>query len=154
MRFLYFIFSWCCTVKVSKPILSGHSKLDETMVLKTNGSLMKVESIAECSLGAFCNTFDLHLAIIRLENHFLVFLSGCLRQVLLYVPVRLCIVTVYLCTCYVILFLDNKLIIMRKLKDADQVYTYLMKLKFNKCVGPYSNCRQLYYTKKILSLCL
>ena len=25
----------------------------------TNGSLMKVESIAEC-LGAFCNTFDRH----------------------------------------------------------------------------------------------
>ena len=23
-------------------------------------SLMKVKSIAECSLGAFCNTFDLH----------------------------------------------------------------------------------------------
>ena len=23
-------------------------------------SLMQVESIAECSLGAFCNTFDLH----------------------------------------------------------------------------------------------
>ena len=45
-----------------KPILSGHSKLDKTKVLKTNGtcSLMKVESIAECSLGAFCNTFDLH----------------------------------------------------------------------------------------------
>ena len=32
----------------------------KTKVLKTNGSLMKVESIAECSLGAFCNTFDLH----------------------------------------------------------------------------------------------
>ena len=31
-----------------------------TKVLKTNGSLMKVKSIAECSLGAFCNTFDLH----------------------------------------------------------------------------------------------
>ena len=29
-------------------------------VLKTDGSLMQVESIAECSLGAFCNTFDLH----------------------------------------------------------------------------------------------
>ena len=28
--------------------------------LKTGGSLMQVESIAECSLGAFCNTFDLH----------------------------------------------------------------------------------------------
>ena len=39
-----------------------------------NGSLMKVESIAESSLGAFCNTFDLHLAIIGLENQFLVFL--------------------------------------------------------------------------------
>ena len=43
-----------------KPVLSGHSKIDKTKVLKTNGSLMKVESIAECSLGAFCNTFDLH----------------------------------------------------------------------------------------------
>ena len=32
---------------------------------------MKVESIAECSFGAFCNTFDLHLAIIGLENQFL-----------------------------------------------------------------------------------
>ena len=46
-----------CTVK---PILSSHSKIGKTKVLKTNGSLMKVESIAECSLGAFCNTFDLH----------------------------------------------------------------------------------------------
>ena len=42
---------------------------------------MKVECIAECSLGAFCNTFVLHLAIIDLENQFLVlFLSGRLRQ--------------------------------------------------------------------------
>ena len=67
-----------------KPVLSGHSKIYKTKVLKTNGSLMKVESIAECSLGAFCNTFDLHQAIIGLENHFLVFfLSDRLRQVLL-----------------------------------------------------------------------
>ena len=43
-----------------KTVSSSHSKLDKTKVLKTNGSLMKVESIAECSLGAFCNTFDLH----------------------------------------------------------------------------------------------
>ena len=61
----------CHTVK---PVLSDHSKMDKTKVLKTNGSLMKVESIAECSLGAFCNTFDLHLAIIDLENQYLVFL--------------------------------------------------------------------------------
>ena len=32
-----------------KPVLSGHSKIDKTKVLKTNGSLMKVESIVECS---------------------------------------------------------------------------------------------------------
>ena len=44
----------------SKPVFSGHSKIDKIKVLKTNGSLMKVESIAECSLGAFCNSFDLH----------------------------------------------------------------------------------------------
>ena len=41
-------------------VLNGHSKIDKTKVLKTNCSLMKVESIAECSLGAFGNTFDLH----------------------------------------------------------------------------------------------
>ena len=32
-----------------KPVLSGHSKLDKTTILMTNGSLLKVESIAECS---------------------------------------------------------------------------------------------------------
>ena len=36
--------------------------------LKANGSLMKVQSIAECSLGAFCNTLDLHEVIIGLQN--------------------------------------------------------------------------------------
>ena len=43
-----------------KPVLSGHSKIDKTTVIKTNGSIMKVKSIAECSFGALCNTFDLH----------------------------------------------------------------------------------------------
>ena len=46
-----------CTVK---PVLSGNSKMDKTKALKTDGSLIQVESIAECSLGAFCNTFNLH----------------------------------------------------------------------------------------------
>ena len=32
-----------------KPILSDHLKIDKTKVLMTKGSLMKVESIAECS---------------------------------------------------------------------------------------------------------
>ena len=49
---LHFIYSKSC--------FKWPLKIDKTKVLKTNGSLMKVESIAECSLGAFCNTFDLH----------------------------------------------------------------------------------------------
>ena len=43
-----------------KPVLNGHPKIDKTKVLKTYGSLMKVAGIAECSLGAFSNTSDLH----------------------------------------------------------------------------------------------
>ena len=43
-----------------KTVLSGQSNIDNTKVLKTDGSLMQVKSITECSLGAFCNTFDLH----------------------------------------------------------------------------------------------
>ena len=31
-----------------KFVLSGHSKIDITKVLKTNASLMKVECVAEC----------------------------------------------------------------------------------------------------------
>ena len=36
-------------VHTVKPVHSGHSKIDKTKFLKTNGSLMKVKSIAECS---------------------------------------------------------------------------------------------------------
>ena len=46
-----------CTVK---PVLSDLAKIGKTKDLKTDGSLMQVESIAECYLGAFCNTSDLH----------------------------------------------------------------------------------------------
>ena len=35
-----------CTVK---PVLSDHSEIDKTEIFMTNGGLMKVESIAECS---------------------------------------------------------------------------------------------------------
>ena len=38
-----------CLNNTVKPVLNGHSKIGKTKVLKTNGSLMKVESIAECS---------------------------------------------------------------------------------------------------------
>ena len=46
-----------CTVK---PVLSGHSKIRQDFVFKTNYHLMQVKSIAECSKRAFCNTYDLH----------------------------------------------------------------------------------------------
>ena len=56
--------------RYNKPSLKRPLKNRPNKVLKTNGSLMKVKSIAECSLGAFCNTFHLHQAIISLENQF------------------------------------------------------------------------------------
>ena len=46
----------------------------------TNGSLMKVKSIAECSFGAFCNTYVLNEVIIMLKPQFLVF---CLSSLLI-----------------------------------------------------------------------
>ena len=39
-----------------KPVLSGHSKIDKTKVLMTNGSLMKVESAAECEHSVILST--------------------------------------------------------------------------------------------------
>ena len=47
---------YICTITV-KPVLSGHSKIDKTNVLKTNGNLMKVKSIAECSKGSILQYF-------------------------------------------------------------------------------------------------
>ena len=50
----------CSNLATVKPVLSGHSQIDKTKILMSNRSLMKVKSIAECSIGAFCNTYDLH----------------------------------------------------------------------------------------------
>ena len=41
-----------------KPVLRGHSKEDPK-----NSRIMQLKSIAECSHGAFCSTFDLHLGM-------------------------------------------------------------------------------------------
>ena len=40
-----------------KPVLSSHSKIDKTKLLMVNGSLMKVKSIAECSLWSILQYF-------------------------------------------------------------------------------------------------
>ena len=37
-----------------KPVLSGHSKIDKTKVLKTNGRLMKVSKGAKINEGRKC----------------------------------------------------------------------------------------------------
>ena len=50
-------------LKYSKTCVKRSLIKAKTKLLMINGSLMKVESIAECSLGAFCNTFDLHEAM-------------------------------------------------------------------------------------------
>ena len=67
-----------------KPILSGHSKTDKTKISMTNDSLMKVESIAECSPWSILQYFWPALC----DNWswkpiFGLFESGRFRQVLL-----------------------------------------------------------------------
>ena len=53
-----------------KPVLTSHLKIDKMKGLKTGGSLMQDKKYWRM-LGAFCNTFDLHLEITSLENLFL-----------------------------------------------------------------------------------
>ena len=64
---LYFF--WCTV----KPDLGRHSIIDKTKAIKPFGILMLVKSTAECSMGVFCITFDLHKVMISLENLFLIF---------------------------------------------------------------------------------
>ena len=65
-------------VHIVKHVLSSHSKKDKTKILITNGSIMKVESNAECSPRSILQYFWPALS----NNWY--FLSGRLRQVLLY----------------------------------------------------------------------
>ena len=50
-----------------KPVLSGHSKRNPKLIFKSDYRIMQVKSIAECSLGAFCNSFDFHKATYHLS---------------------------------------------------------------------------------------
>ena len=57
-NFFLLLFSNTVTpILLQKPILSAHSKIDNTKVLKTDGSLMQVESFAECSKGSILQYF-------------------------------------------------------------------------------------------------
>ena len=73
----------CVTVK---PVLSDHSKEDQKLVFKTDNRLIQVKSIAECSNGSILQYFRPSLSYhLPLRLLFCPFLSGRLRQVLLYV---------------------------------------------------------------------
>ena len=69
----------------AKPVYDSHSKLDKTKILMTNGSLLKVKSIAECFpwsiLQYFWPVLSDHLSW---EPIFCLFESGHFTQVLLY----------------------------------------------------------------------
>ena len=71
-----------------KPALSGHSKRTPKMVFNTDYHLMQVKSIAECSnasiLQYFWPSLSFHLSLRPL---LCLFLSGRLRQVLLYIQI-------------------------------------------------------------------
>ena len=54
----------------SKNCLKRPLKNKKTKIVKTNDSLMKVESIEERSKRAFWNNFDLHYWIICLEKQY------------------------------------------------------------------------------------
>ena len=68
-----------------KSALSGHSQIEKTKGLKTNCSLMKVKSIVECSTWRILQHFWPALSHNRFWKAIIsLFLSGHLRQVLLY----------------------------------------------------------------------
>ena len=57
LTFLHVLTQYCCMFCILnttvKPVLSGHSKIDKIKILMTNGSLMKVKSLAEGSPWSF-----------------------------------------------------------------------------------------------------
>ena len=78
---------WWKTITV-KPVLSGHSKRRPKLVFKTNYRLMQVKSIAECSKGSILHYFQPSLSYhLSLRSLFCLYMSGRLRQVLLYVAI-------------------------------------------------------------------
>ena len=69
-----------------KPVLSGHSKRRSKLVFKADYRLMQVKSIPECSKGSNLQYFPPSLSYnLSLRPSFCLFLSGRLRQVLLYI---------------------------------------------------------------------
>ena len=71
-----------------KPVLSSHSKRRSKLVFETDYHLMQVKSIAGCSKGSILQYFRPSLSYhLSLRSLFCLFLSGPLRQVLLYLKI-------------------------------------------------------------------
>ena len=69
-----------------KPVLSRHSNRRPKLVFKTNYRLMLVKNIAECSKGSILQYFRPSLSYhMPVRSLFCLFVSGHLRQVLLYI---------------------------------------------------------------------
>ena len=82
MNLLIHAFFFLSTVK---PVLNDHSQKHQKLVFKPNYHLMQVKSIAECSKGSILQYFRPSLSYhLSLRSLFCLFLSGHLRQVLLY----------------------------------------------------------------------
>ena len=74
-----------CNIYTLKPVLSNHSKIDKTKVLKPYGSSMQVVSIAECSPWSILQYFLPALSDNwSLKPIFGLFESGRLKEVLLH----------------------------------------------------------------------
>ena len=68
-----------------KPVLISHSKRTQKLVFRTDYCLMQAKSIAECSKGSILQYFRPSLSYhFSLRHLFCLFLSGRLRQILLY----------------------------------------------------------------------
>ena len=73
-------------LRYSKTCLKDRSQKAKKMVFKTNYRLMQVKSIAECSKGSILQYFRPSLSYhLSLRSSLCLFLSGHLRQVLLFI---------------------------------------------------------------------
>ena len=84
---LYYLGPFCLQYcyNTVKPFLSCHSKRTPKLVFKADYRLMQVKSIAEYSKGSILQYFRPSLSYhLSFRALFCLFLSGCIRQILLY----------------------------------------------------------------------
>ena len=109
----YFTTIFHFSITTVKPVLSGHSKRRPKLFFKTDYCLMQVKSIAECSKWSILQYFRPSLRYhFPLRPLFCLFLSGGLRQVLLYSGFQEgpTFPTFLICSYFPLLFHENALL--------------------------------------------